>query len=37
MATARETAIVLVSGGMDSCVCLAEAAREFVVAALQLN
>jgi 7-cyano-7-deazaguanine synthase len=30
-------AIVLVSGGMDSCVCLAEAARTFEVAALHIN
>ena len=26
---ARDTAIVLLSGGLDSCVCLAEAVREF--------
>ncbi len=31
------TAIVLVSGGMDSCVCLAEAARAHEVAALHIN
>lgn len=34
---ARESAIVLVSGGMDSCVCLAEAVREHDVAALHIN
>jgi len=34
---ARPLAIVLVSGGMDSCVCLAEAARDFEVAALHIN
>ncbi|HPF34129.1 MAG TPA: 7-cyano-7-deazaguanine synthase QueC [Candidatus Krumholzibacteria bacterium] len=34
---ARDTAIVLLSGGLDSCVCLAEAVREFDVAALHLN
>lgn len=33
----RQTAIALVSGGMDSCVCLAEAAREHEVAALHIN
>jgi 7-cyano-7-deazaguanine synthase len=36
-AGARPLAIVLVSGGMDSCVCLAEAAREYEVAALHIN
>jgi 7-cyano-7-deazaguanine synthase len=34
---ARPLAIVLVSGGMDSCVCLAEAARDHDVAALHIN
>lgn len=34
---ARESAIVLVSGGMDSCVCLAEAVRDHEVAALHIN
>jgi len=33
----RERAIVLVSGGLDSCVCLAEAVLEFDVAVLHLN
>lgn len=33
----RPLVIVLVSGGMDSCVCLAEAARDFDVAALHIN
>lgn len=33
----RPLAIVLLSGGMDSCVCLAEAAREHEVAALHIN
>ncbi len=33
----RERAIVLVSGGLDSCVCLAEAVREYHVAVLHLN
>lgn len=36
-AAAHEAAIVLVSGGMDSCVCLAEAARAHDVAALHIN
>lgn len=35
--SARRKAIVLASGGLDSCVCLAEAVREFDVAALHLN
>lgn len=33
----RQAAIVLVSGGMDSCVCLAEAVRAHDVAALHIN
>lgn len=33
----RALAVVLVSGGLDSCVCLAEACREFTVAALHVN
>jgi 7-cyano-7-deazaguanine synthase len=33
----RDTAIVLVSGGLDSAVCLAEAARDHEVAVLHLN
>jgi len=33
----RDTAIVLVSGGLDSCVCVAEALRDYDVAALHLN
>lgn len=33
----RPLAIVLVSGGMDSCVCLAEAAAAHEVAALHIN
>jgi len=33
----RDTAIVLLSGGLDSCVCLAETVRGFDVAALHLN
>lgn len=33
----RELAIVLVSGGLDSCVCLAEAAREHDLALLHVN
>lgn len=33
----RDKAIVLLSGGLDSCVCMAEAARDFDVAALHLN
>jgi len=33
----RERAIVLVSGGLDSCVCLAEAVNEYDVAVLHLN
>ena len=36
-AGARPLAIVLVSGGMDSCVCLAEAMRTCYVAALHIN
>ncbi len=34
---AKDLAIVLVSGGLDSCVCLAEAAREHEVALLHVN
>jgi 7-cyano-7-deazaguanine synthase len=34
---ARETAVVLVSGGLDSCVCLAEAARDHDLALLHIN
>ncbi|MHB8079981.1 MAG: 7-cyano-7-deazaguanine synthase QueC [Candidatus Krumholzibacteriia bacterium] len=39
MATAkgRPTAVVLVSGGMDSCVCVAEAARGFAPALLHVG
>ena len=37
MARERELAVVLVSGGLDSCVCLAEAAREHDVALLHVN
>lgn len=37
MSVARELAIVLVSGGLDSCVCLAEAAREHDLALLHVN
>jgi len=33
----RPTAVVLVSGGMDSCVCAAEAAREFAPALLHVG
>jgi len=36
-AGARPLAIVLLSGGMDSCVCLAEAVRDHEVAALHIN
>ena len=35
--TFREKAVVLLSGGLDSCVCLAEAARDFRPAVLHLN
>jgi len=34
---ARPLAVVLASGGLDSAVCLAEAAREFEVALLHIN
>lgn len=37
MPVARDKAVVLLSGGLDSCVALAEAAREFAPAALHLN
>lgn len=37
MAVARDKAVVLVSGGLDSAVCLAEAARDFDCAVLHLN
>lgn len=33
----RATAIVLLSGGLDSCVCLLEARRDYEVAALHLD
>jgi 7-cyano-7-deazaguanine synthase len=33
----KERAIVLLSGGMDSCVCAALAARDFVAAALHVS
>lgn len=33
----KPIAVVLLSGGLDSCVCLAEAAREFEPAALHLD
>jgi 7-cyano-7-deazaguanine synthase len=33
----RALAVVLVSGGLDSCVCLAEASREFDLAALHVH
>ena len=35
--TAQPTAVVLASGGMDSCVCVAEAAREFAPALLHVG
>jgi 7-cyano-7-deazaguanine synthase len=34
---AKSRAVVLLSGGMDSCVCAALAAREFDVAAVHIN
>ncbi|MBE0566803.1 MAG: 7-cyano-7-deazaguanine synthase QueC [Krumholzibacteria bacterium] len=34
---ARELAVVLASGGLDSCVCLAEAARDHDLALLHVN
>lgn len=37
MAESRPRAVVLVSGGLDSAVCLAEAARDHEVAVLHLN
>jgi 7-cyano-7-deazaguanine synthase len=37
MGRARDKAVVLVSGGLDSAVCLSEAAREFDCALLHLN
>lgn len=37
MAAARGLVVCLVSGGLDSAVCLAEAAREHEVAALHIN
>ncbi len=37
MATTREVAIVLASGGLDSAVCLAEAVRKHDVATLHVN
>ncbi len=37
MKETRPTAVVLLSGGLDSCVCLAEAAREHTPAVLHLN
>jgi 7-cyano-7-deazaguanine synthase len=37
MAESRAKAVVLVSGGLDSAVCLAEAARDHEVAVLHLN
>jgi 7-cyano-7-deazaguanine synthase len=37
MAARKETAVVLVSGGMDSCVTAAVAAKDFVPAFLHLN
>ncbi len=33
----RDLAVVLASGGLDSCVCVAEAAREFDLALLHVN
>jgi len=37
MVNARERAIVLLSGGMDSCVCAALAARDFDAAAVHVS
>ena len=37
MAAARPLVIALVSGGLDSAVCLAEAVRDHEVAALHIN
>src|SRR5579862_789039 len=37
MSTNRKTAVILVSGGMDSCVTAAIAAREYEMAFLHLN
>ncbi len=37
MVTAQKRAIVLLSGGMDSCVCAALAAREFDTAAVHVS
>ncbi len=37
MPQARPVAVVLASGGMDSCVCLAEAVREFTPALLHAS
>jgi len=37
METGKPIAVVLLSGGLDSCVCLAEAARDYEPAALHLN
>jgi 7-cyano-7-deazaguanine synthase len=36
-AAGRDLAVVLASGGMDSCVCVAEAAREFTPALLHVS
>src|SRR5438105_13867235 len=36
-AQAAERAVVLLSGGMDSCVCAALAARDFEAAALHVS
>ena len=33
----RELAVVLTSGGLDSCVCVAEASRSYDLALLHLN
>jgi 7-cyano-7-deazaguanine synthase len=37
MTETRELAVVLASGGLDSCVCVAEAAREYDLALLHVN
>ena len=37
MATPKQRAVVLLSGGMDSCVCAALAARDFDAAALHIS